>query len=67
MSEANYRAGLVHGKTTSFYESGAKKAVAEYQDGVLHGISINWAEDGRQQSSSTFVNGVLQHANAKAD
>jgi antitoxin component YwqK of YwqJK toxin-antitoxin module len=26
MSEANYRAGLLHGKTTSFYESGAKKS-----------------------------------------
>ena len=41
MSEANYRAGILDGQTTSYYSYGTMKAEAEYKEGVLHGISIN--------------------------
>ena len=58
-SEADYRAGVLHGTSTAYYESGRKKAEANYKDGVLDGPSTSWNEQGVVQNTARFQEGRL--------
>lgn len=59
LSEAEYRGGVLNGKSTAYLPDGKVKATAEYQDGALHGTSLSFHANGQKASEATFHGGVL--------
>jgi antitoxin component YwqK of YwqJK toxin-antitoxin module len=45
------------GRTTDFFESGAKKEEGQYEDHFAEGIWTTWDEEGHRLSETSFVKG----------
>jgi len=48
---------ILHGKTQTFWENGAKKLEMNYVNGIPHGPKLAWFPDGRPHSSGEYVDG----------
>lgn len=59
LSEAEYRGGVLNGKSSAYFPDGKVKATAEYQDGALHGLSTAFHANGQKASEAQFHAGVL--------
>ena len=59
LSEAEYRGGVLNGKSSAYFPDGKIKATAEYQDGALHGLSNAFHANGQKASEAQFHAGVL--------
>lgn len=58
-SIASYRANLLSGASTGFYQTGEKKYEANYQGGQLHGKVTEYLEDGTVNRVREFRDGKL--------
>jgi antitoxin component YwqK of YwqJK toxin-antitoxin module len=59
LSEAEYRGGVLNGKSIAYYPDGKIKAQATYQDGALHGLSQSFHANGTKASEANFHAGTL--------
>src|ERR1035437_2758240 len=55
----NYRNGVRHGTTTTFFSDGDTATLVNYVDGLLEGEAESWYLNGRLAEVKTYVGNVL--------
>jgi antitoxin component YwqK of YwqJK toxin-antitoxin module len=58
--EWNFRDGLKHGTSTSWYENGQKEWEDNYKDGEQHGTRTRWYENGKKSVEWNYKEGELR-------